>query len=67
MRNLQISLQFLALEGALPEALAEEVLRSVATSVASVSSDGNNHFDVFSILREDFLEPVTQIEEVVPL
>jgi len=66
-RDLQISLQFLALKGAFPETLAEEVLWSISTSVAAVTRDWDHHFDVSSILWEDFLEAITQVEEVVAL
>lgn len=56
---LHVSLQLLALEGALSETFSEEILRSIAPSVSSVASNWNDHFDILRVLGEDLLEAVT--------
>ena len=59
-----MSLQALALQGALSEALPEEVLRLVSSSMASIPSNWEYHFLVLLLFHEYFLEAVTEIEEV---
>lgn len=63
----KVSLQFLRLEGLLSEAFAEEVLGSLTSSVASVSSDWNHKFCVWLVLREYPLEAITEREEILSL
>ena len=60
----EISLQLQALERIFPEALSEEVLRFVTSSMASKASNRNNHFNIWFILSKNLLETITQCGKV---
>jgi hypothetical protein len=55
------------LQTALSETLAEEVLGTITSSVASITSDGNYHLLVFTIIRENPLEAIAQVEKFIVL
>lgn len=57
-RNSKFSLELLGLKACLSEGLSEEVLRSVTSSVSSVTSDRKNHLSVTLLARENLLETI---------
>jgi len=61
----ELTLEVLALNRCFLEALAEEVLGSVSTAVATVPDHGYDHLLVDGVVREHLLEAVGQIEELV--
>ena len=64
---MHISLQLFALKGAFSETFAEEILRSISTSMSTVPCNWNDHFDIFLIFGKDSFKAVTQIEEIFTL
>ena len=60
----QASFQTFALNCCFPETLAEIVLGTVSSAVATVTDDGNYNFHVFLVVRKYAFEPVAQIVEV---
>ena len=63
----EVSLHFLALKRGFPEALAEKVLRSITSSVSTISRDRNDHLLIFFILGKDLFEAVRHVEKVTVL
>lgn len=65
-RNSKFSLELLGLKACLSEGLAKEVLRSVTSSVSSVTCNRKNHLSILDLSREDFLETIGHGEELLP-
>ncbi len=64
---MELSLQSFALNGDLTEGFAEEVLRTVATSMATVTADRKHQPLVFSVVGEQATEAIGDLHKVIVL
>lgn len=60
-----LSLEELALQGHLPEAFSEEVLRAAAPEVPVVPRNRHHHFTVLFVVRKHPLETIAQPQKVL--
>lgn len=63
MEGAEFPFQTLALNCGLSKALAEVVLRAVASAVAAVSHDWNHHLLVILVASKDLLKALAKCEE----
>ena len=60
----EVSLQTFALNCCVPETLAEVVLGTVSSTMATVANYGNDHLLVFLVVAENAFETVAEIVEL---